>query len=109
MIETSLPTDIILKITAAAILLNVASFAAFAWDKRCARRQVWRVPERTLLTLAALGGSIGAVSAQLILRHKTRKEPFRSILRWIVGLQTVVLIILLVPQSREALWTLLNN
>ena len=102
MIGTSLPSDTILQIAAAAVFLNVASFAAFAWDKRCAVRQSWRVPERTLLTLALFGGSIGAVCGQLLLRHKTRKEPFRTILRLIVGMQTVVLIVLLVPQSREA-------
>ena len=109
MIETSLPSDTILQIAAAAVVLNAVSFAAFAWDKRCAIRQSWRVPERTLLTLALFGGSIGAICGQLLLRHKTRKEPFRTTLRLIVGLQTVVLIVLLVPQSRAALWTLLNS
>lgn len=83
--------------------LNGASFAAFAWDKWRARNDGWRVPERTLLTLVAVGGSVGAVFGQILLRHKTRKEPFRTHLRLIVGFQTFVLIILLVPQSRNAI------
>ncbi|MDQ0323256.1 uncharacterized membrane protein YsdA (DUF1294 family) [Pararhizobium capsulatum DSM 1112] len=36
--------------------------------------------ESTLLWLAIAGGSLGALTAQQVLRHKTRKEPFRSIL-----------------------------
>lgn len=91
---------LVLAIAVAA--LNGASFAVFAWDKWCARTGGWRVPERTLLGLAAIGGSIGAVFGQIFLRHKTRKEPFRTHLRLIVGLQTFVLIIFLVPQSRKA-------
>ncbi len=82
--------------------LNGVSFAAFAWDKHRAGNGGWRVPERTLLGLAAMGGSIGAVFGQILLRHKTRKEPFLTYLRLIVALQTFVLIILLVPQSRNA-------
>ena len=68
----------------------------------------WRVSERTLLTLAAVGGSIGAVFGQIFLRHKTRKEPFRTQLRLIVGLQTFGLIIFLVPQSRNAVLAFLQ-
>jgi uncharacterized membrane protein YsdA (DUF1294 family) len=71
--------------------------------------QTWRVSERTLLYLAAIWASDGAVSAQILLRHKTRKQPFRTYLRLIVCFHTVVLMILLVPQSREAVWTYLNN
>jgi uncharacterized membrane protein YsdA (DUF1294 family) len=91
------------------VLLNGTCFAAFAWDKRCARRQAWRVPERTLLMLAAAGGSVGAVCAQIFLRHKTRKEPFRTYLRLIAGFQTVAILILLFPQGREAAWALLSS
>lgn len=108
MIDMPVSPDVILQIMAAAVLLNGICFAAFAWDKRCARRQTWRVPERTLLTLAAAGGSIGAVLGQLFLRHKTRKEPFRTHLRLIVRLQTFVLIAMLIPQSRHAVWELLQ-
>ncbi len=40
-----------------AIGINLAGFLAFAWDKHCARNGMWRVPERTLLTLAAYRGN----------------------------------------------------
>jgi uncharacterized membrane protein YsdA (DUF1294 family) len=74
------------------VILNVACFLAFAWDKRCAQRGMQRVPERTLLGLAGFGGSFGALAGQRYLRHKTRKQPFRGRLRMIVGLQAVVLV-----------------
>ncbi|MGF9562199.1 DUF1294 domain-containing protein [Neorhizobium sp. JUb45] len=72
------------------LLFNVIVFCVYWWDKQAAIEGEWRVSENTLLTLAFLGGSLGAVSAQRLLRHKTRKEPFRSILMTIVGLHVVI-------------------
>ncbi|MFC7378689.1 DUF1294 domain-containing protein [Brevundimonas sp. GCM10030266] len=60
-------------------VLQVAVFGLFGFDKTQARNGDWRVRERTLL-LAALFGGIGAWFAQHLLRHKTRKEPFRTLL-----------------------------
>ncbi len=56
---------------------NLHAFWRFWLDKRAARAGVRRTPERTLLT-AALFGGLGAWLGQHLLRHKTRKEPFRS-------------------------------
>lgn len=74
-----------------AVAINLATFAAFALDKRSAARRAWRVPERRLLMLAALGGSPAALAAQHTLRHKTRKEPFRTRLWTIVLVQAALL------------------
>jgi uncharacterized membrane protein YsdA (DUF1294 family) len=74
----------------ALLAVNVAAFLAFWWDKRLAEARSWRISERTLLWLALLGGSLGAVSAQQVFRHKTRKEPFRTLLYLIVFLQIAV-------------------
>jgi uncharacterized membrane protein YsdA (DUF1294 family) len=74
-----------------AVAINATTFAAFALDKRAAERRAWRVPEAWLLMLAALGGSPGALVAQQALRHKTRKEPFRTWLWAIVVAQIAAL------------------
>jgi len=83
--------QILLVIATYLVTINLAGFLAFAWDKHRARSNGWRVRERTLLTLAAAGGSIGTTVGQRTFRHKTWKEPFRSRLRWIIVGQVVVL------------------
>jgi uncharacterized membrane protein YsdA (DUF1294 family) len=70
--------------------VNILTYLTFAWDKHCARHGSWRVAESRLLALAAIGGTIGAVAGQRILRHKTQKEPFRTYLRFIGVTQTAL-------------------
>ena len=48
-------------------------------DKAAARQGRWRTPESTLHTLALVGGWPGALVAQRVFRHKTTKQPFRTI------------------------------
>lgn len=73
-----------LTIAALFVLLNIATFCVFWWDKTAAREGTRRVAEDRLLSLAFFGGSLGALSAQRLLRHKTRKEPFRTRLAMIL-------------------------
>jgi uncharacterized membrane protein YsdA (DUF1294 family) len=68
------------------LLINVVTYAAFAYDKRAAERGDWRVSEDNLLMMAFAGGSVGALLARRRLRHKTRKQPFSAALHLIVGL-----------------------
>ncbi|NRP73401.1 hypothetical protein ILFOPFJJ_04304 [Ensifer psoraleae] len=64
--------------------INLATYCLFWLDKRAAQHNAWRVSERMLLTFAIAGGSLGALAACHIHRHKTRKEPFRTLLLSIV-------------------------
>ena len=66
------------NITTALIAINFIAFAAFGVDKAKARARRWRVQESTLLTLAFLGGTLGAYAGRAVFRHKTRKQPFGS-------------------------------
>lgn len=66
------------------IMINAIIFAAFARDRRAAELGRRRTPERRLLTLALIGGTPTAMAAQQVLRHKTRKVPFRRVL-WILA------------------------
>lgn len=58
------------------IVINVVSFLVYGLDKWKAKTGRWRIPERTLLILALIGGSAGALAAMLLFRHKTKKIKF---------------------------------
>jgi uncharacterized membrane protein YsdA (DUF1294 family) len=57
-------------------VVNVLTYLAFRRDKRQSEARGSRTPEKTLLTLALIGGWPAAKLAQRSLRHKTRKQPF---------------------------------
>lgn len=57
--------------------LNVATFVVYGLDKWKARHERWRITEAALLTLALLGGSIGAWVGMKVWRHKTQHWKFR--------------------------------
>jgi uncharacterized membrane protein YsdA (DUF1294 family) len=58
-------------------VLSLASFMAYGADKSAARRGTSRMSEQTLLTMGLAGGWPGALAAQQLFRHKTRKRTFR--------------------------------
>ena len=45
-------------------------------DKLLAKKNAWRIPERTLMGVSAIGGSIGVLIAMYTVRHKTRHVKF---------------------------------
>ena len=55
---------------------NAVAFLVFGIDKWKAVKGRWRIPEKTLILLAAAGGSVGAWLAMRMFRHKTRKPVF---------------------------------
>lgn len=58
------------------LLINAASFILMLVDKHKAKKNLWRIPEVTLMMSAALGGSIGALAGMYTFRHKTRHPKF---------------------------------
>ena len=58
------------------IVVNLLTWIIYGIDKWKAKRRAWRIPERTLLLLAAAGGCTGALAGMLMFRHKTRKLKF---------------------------------
>ncbi|WP_274420928.1 DUF1294 domain-containing protein [Blautia sp. XA-2221] len=58
------------------IFINMIAFLAYGIDKKRAVRNQWRISEKALLGMAALGGSIGALAGMKIFHHKTRKAKF---------------------------------
>ncbi|MCV9965572.1 DUF1294 domain-containing protein [Pararhizobium sp. BT-229] len=82
---------ILLSLIVLFLISNIVTFCVFWWDKSAARGGKWRVSEDKLLSLALFGGSLGALAAQRLLRHKTRKEPFRTRLTAILVLHAAIL------------------
>lgn len=58
------------------LIVNAAGFLVMTADKLFAKTNSWRVPERTLMGMAAIGGSIGVWAAMYVVRHKTRHMKF---------------------------------
>ncbi len=58
------------------ILVNVIAFLLYGIDKWNARKGLRRIPEKTLLGIAAVGGSVGAYAGMQLFRHKIRKPKF---------------------------------
>ena len=58
------------------LIVNAAGFLVMTLDKLLARKNAWRIPERTLMGVSAIGGSIGVLIAMYTVRHKTRHVKF---------------------------------
>jgi uncharacterized membrane protein YsdA (DUF1294 family) len=60
-------------------LLSAATFVVYGLDKRAAENGRRRTPEATLHILSLAGGWPGALVARAVFRHKTRKQPFKTV------------------------------
>ena len=58
---------------------SVVTFFAYALDKSAARTDGWRIRESTLHMFGVMGGWPGALAAQRLLRHKSRKQTFQVV------------------------------
>lgn len=72
------------------LALNLAGLLSMGIDKQKARKHRWRIPEKTLFLIAALGGSAGSILGMLLFRHKTRHLSFRLGMPAILALQIMV-------------------
>ena len=59
------------------VIINVVAFFMYGIDKWKAKRSQWRIPEKTLLGVAIVGGSIGAWFGMKTWHHKTLHPQFR--------------------------------
>jgi uncharacterized membrane protein YsdA (DUF1294 family) len=59
------------------IVLNIITFVVYGIDKWKAMKGRWRISEFTLLLLAVIGGSIGALLGMRVWHHKTKHLKFK--------------------------------
>ena len=67
--------------------VNVLGFLLMGLDKWKAKRGAWRIPEKTLFAVAALGGTPGVIAGMQTFRHKTRHRKFKYGLPVLLALQ----------------------
>ena len=77
------------------VVINVMTFLTFGIDKWKAKKSKWRIREAALLTLALLGGSVGAWLGMKVWHHKTLHKKFRYGIPAIFILQLIVAGVLL--------------
>ncbi len=78
------PKTLLLFLVFQLVSINIVTIVAYYVDKRAAVKGKWRVPEFDLHTLEFLGGWAGALLAQKIFRHKTKKKSYQSTFVWLV-------------------------
>ena len=83
-----IPLDIALQYLA---IINVATFFTYGLDKWKAKRSRWRIREAALLTLAVLGGSIGAWLGMKVWHHKTQHKKFKVGIPIIIIVQAIII------------------
>ena len=82
--------EIIIGLAVLAVL-NVISFSLMAYDKRCAKADKWRVPEKTLFLATACFGGLGGVLGMTLCRHKTKHWYFRLFFPVLLAVQIALL------------------
>ena len=81
-------------LTAYLVLVNAATLVLMLVDKQKARRSAWRIPEATLMGVALIGGSLGAIAGMYLFHHKTRHLKFTLGLPLILAVQVWLLTVL---------------
>ena len=73
------------------IVINIITFLVYGIDKWKAKQGSWRISEATLLILAVIGGSIGALIGMKVWHHKTMHKKFRYGLPLILIIQIILI------------------
>ena len=78
------------------IIVNALTLLFMLVDKVKAKRNLWRIPERTLLSLCALGGSLGGLLGMKLFRHKTLHLRFSIGIPVMLAVHVVILVFLVI-------------
>ena len=78
------------------IVVNAAAFLLMLIDKIKAKKKMWRIPERVLLGVSAIGGSLGGFLGMQVFRHKTKHLQFAIGIPVMLVVHIVLLVLLFV-------------
>ena len=82
-----------------AIVINVITLLMYGIDKWKAKHSKWRIPEATLLIMAAVGGSIGAWMGIKLFHHKTLHKKFKYGVPAILILQLTIIVFIYLKKN----------
>jgi uncharacterized membrane protein YsdA (DUF1294 family)/cold shock CspA family protein len=88
---------------------SAITFVAYAFDKSAAKSDQWRTQESTLHFLALVGGWPGALAAQRLLRHKSKKPSFQFVFWMTIIFNCSALGWLLAPSGNAILHSILGT
>ena len=77
------------------LAINAVTFIVYGIDKYKAKKGKWRISEATLLTMAAIGGSIGAWAGMRLWHHKMMHKKFKYGIPLIIIMQVALAVYLL--------------
>ena len=77
------------------LIINATGFILMLVDKIKAKRNLWRIPERTFFAIAIAGGSIGCLSGMYLVRHKTKHLNFIIGIPFILAIQILIAVFLI--------------
>lgn len=72
------------------LVVNAVGFAVMLYDKYLAKNNLWRIPEKTLFSIALIGGSAGCLLGMYTARHKTRHLKFTLGIPMVLIIQVIL-------------------
>ncbi len=91
--------EMIILVVALVAMYNLIVFCVYGYDKRCAIKDKWRVPEKVLIGLALFGGSVGAYLGMTIFRHKTKHTKFTVLVPLFLLIHIVMVVWLVIGRK----------
>ena len=83
------------------VIVNILGFALMGIDKKKAEKNKWRIPEKTLFIVAAIGGSVGSILGMKVFRHKTKHTKFTVGMPAILVFQLMMAVLCIVQILRR--------
>ena len=77
------------------VFINIVAFAMYGADKYFAKKDMWRISEKALLGIAAIGGAFGAFLGMETFRYKTKHAKFTVLVPVLMAVHLGLLVYLL--------------